>query len=120
MRFLKIILVTLLLIPTAFAKSSINANKAPFHVNESLLVCGVAYEVKDLNKRILINLDNKYPNQNITFLIWKSDLDVFNKKFGSLSLLENKKICGFGKIEEYKGNLQVIIKKEQYLRLLNE
>lgn len=119
MNFFKIILVVFLSMPTAFASSSINANKAPFHVNESLLVCGIVFEVRDLNKRMLINLGNKYPNQNITFLIWKSDLDMFNKKFGSLFLLENKKICGFGKIEEYKGHLQIIIKKEQYLRLIN-
>lgn len=120
MSFCKVILIFFILIPMAFASSSINANKAPFHLNESLLVCGVALEIKKLNKRVIINLDDNYPNQNITFLIWDSDLNIFNNKFGSLFLLKNKRICGFGKIEEYKGHLQIIIKKEQYLRLINE
>ncbi|MEO8647237.1 hypothetical protein [Pseudomonas sp.] len=100
------------------AANMIEASKAPFHVGEALLVCGQAAEVKKLTNRTVINFDKPYPNQPLAVIIWNSDTAVFEKKFGSLAGLEGGGVCAYGKIVDYKGGLQVVVKKDSYLRLM--
>ena len=112
------VLISLFFTKFAMAANTIESSKAPFHVGETLLACGQAVEVKKLTNRTVINFDKPYPNQPLAVIIWNSDTAGFEKKFGSLAGLEGEKVCAYGKIEDYKGGLQVIVKKDSYLRLM--
>lgn len=103
---------------SANAQSAVDANKAAFHVGESLMVCGDVSEVKDLSRRTLININHKYPNESLSILIWESNKSEFYKRFGNLSFLVGKKICADGKLELYKGSIQMVMKNPQLLRLM--
>ena len=112
------VLASLFFTKFGMAANTIEASKAPFHAGETLLVCGQAVEVKKLTNRTVINFDKPYPNQPLAVIIWNSDTTLFEKKFGRLTELEGEKVCAYGEIANYKGNLQVIVKKDSYLRLM--
>ena len=112
------VLISLFFTKFAMAANTIEASKAPFHVGETLLACGQAVEVKKLTNRTVINFAKPYPNQPLAVIIWNSDTAGFEKKFGSLAGIEGGKVCAYGEIVDYKGSLQVIVKKDSYLRLM--
>lgn len=68
---------------------------------------------------IKLNLDGKYPNQQLTIIIFK---DKFYKNFNNdfLVNLENKKILVWGKIEQYKGQLQIVIEDQNQIAVFPE
>ncbi|MER2908968.1 hypothetical protein [Morganella morganii] len=115
-----LLLCGLLSIFSVSAQQLLSSNKAPFHLGETKMVCGKADEVFALNKRTVINLDGKYPSQTLSLLIWEDNKAMFDKKFGSLQALQGQRVCGLGKITEYKGHLQIVIKQEQHLRLMKQ
>lgn len=94
-------------------------NKAVFYVNKSKMVCGKVHQVKKSKQQTYINLGGAYPHQNIAFLVWDSDLPPFKVKFGELDSLQQQRVCARGKIEDYKGKLQIIVKEPNFLRLMD-
>lgn len=93
----------------AFAHDVIPSSGAAFHVGEYTTICGIAVKVASLNKRTIINIGNDYPNEDIGFLIWNSDLDKFYNRFGNLNSLVGNQICASGNITSYKNHLQIIL-----------
>ena len=103
---------------SGYCAESIDSVKAPFHVNETLLVCGHVAEVASQAKRTLLNLGQPYPNEHVSILIWKNDLQPFERKFGSLSSLKSRRVCSQGKIHQYKDHLFITLKNPNLLRLM--
>ena len=95
----------------------IEANKAAFHVGKTVMACGQLMETKHLTNRHYLNLDNKYPNQSLTLLVWDKDYKWFENRFGEIDSMVGSRFCARGKIEEYKNNLQIQVSNPQFLRL---
>ena len=100
------------------AESKIDSSKSAFHVNETVTLCGLIKQVTNTKKVTYLNFGAKYPNQHISVAIWKKQRSKFLAKFGSLKVFENKNACARGKITKYKNNLQLKIKKPQFLSLV--
>lgn len=96
----------------------IEAFRAAFHVEQSVMACGQLVEVKHLSNRHYLNLDKPYPNQTLTLLVWDNDYRWFEERFGKIDSMIDQRFCARGKIEEYKNNMQMQIKNPQFLRLM--
>ena len=87
-----------------YAQNAISAADAENHVGEKATVCGdvvsTHYGAKNRGNPTLINLDQPYPKQVFTVLIWGSD----RAKFGDPEeTYRGKHICVTGKIRNYNG-----------------
>ncbi|MGA2336748.1 MAG: hypothetical protein ABSG08_15380 [Terriglobales bacterium] len=91
------------------AQSSISAAEAKNHVGEKTTVCGdvasAHYAARSRGNPTFINLDQPYPNQIFTVLIWGSDRPKFGDPEGAY---RDKHICVTGKISDYKGVPEII------------
>jgi hypothetical protein len=113
MRTLKLVALVLV----CFAGSSsvkpqsghITAAEARNHIGESATVCGSVvsthYAARTKGSPTFLNLDEPYPKQIFTILIWGSDRSKFgdpDAKYG------NKKVCATGLIKDYRGVPEVV------------
>ena len=90
----------------------ITAAEAKNHVGEKSTVCGYVvsthYSARTKGTPTFLNLDEPYPNQVFTILIWGSDRPKFGDpeaKYG------NKKVCVTGLIKDYRGVPEVIVEQ---------
>ena len=100
------------------AEPRIDSSKAAFHVGAEAMVCGYVAEVKNFSKGTYLNMGGGYPRQHISILVWKSDEDAFNSRFGSLEQFRGKHACARGLIESYRSALQLKVSNPQFLRLM--
>jgi micrococcal nuclease len=113
MRLLKIfarILVILLAALPLHAQRRLNANEAKAHIGETATVCGIVASAHFSNRTkgepTFLNLDESYPHQIFTILIWGSD----RPKFGSPeNNYANKRVCVTGVIKTYRGIPEVVV-----------
>lgn len=96
----------------------IEAFKAPFYVGKTVMACGILRQVRVTSNQTYLNLDNHYPNQTLTVLIWGSDIPKFTARFGNIEAYTGKRICARGQIKEYKNTLQIQMKNPQFLRIM--
>jgi hypothetical protein len=103
---MKRVLIAVLLLCSAFAsaESSISAREAKNHVGQTATVCGPVagthYAARSRGTPTFINLDQAYPNQIFTIVIWGSD----RPKFGDPeAMYGGKQICVTGTITLYRG-----------------
>ena len=108
MRNLRIGAVTLLLLAVSSAvfgqSRHLTAAEAKDHVGEKATVCGKVVDSHFASRRrgqpTFLNLDERYPNQIFTIVIWGSD----KEKFGDLEAkYRNKNVCVAGLIKSYRG-----------------
>lgn len=109
----------LLSITAARAEPRIDSSKAAFFVGTQTMVCGTVNEVKPFSKGTYLNFGAKYPNQHISIVVWSSDTEAFNARFGGLSAFQGKQACARGLIENYKNALQIKVSNPQFLRLMH-
>ncbi len=93
------ILVTLFIVSvglTASASNTLTADEARNHIGQTATVCGVvaSNSLGRSDQRLSSTLDNPYPNQVFTILIWGDDLAKFSPK---PSAWEGKRICAAGR-----------------------
>jgi hypothetical protein len=87
----------------------LTAAEAQNHVGERATVCGQVvsthYAGRTKGSPTFLNLDEPYPRQIFTILIWGSD----RAKFGDPeSKYGNKKVCVTGLIKDYRGVPEVV------------
>jgi micrococcal nuclease len=74
-------------------------------------VCGVVasatYAMRSRGKPTFLNLDQPYPNEIFTVVIWGSDRNKF--KNPPEIFLKGKRICVTGIIETYLGKPQIVV-----------
>lgn len=96
----------------------VTATEAKNHVGERATVCGnvvsTRYAVRTKGSPTFLNLDEPYPRQVFTILIWGSD----RSKFGEPEVkYENKKVCVTGLIKDYKGVPEVIAEQPSQIEI---
>jgi hypothetical protein len=93
----------------AQAANTITAAEASKHVGETATVCGVVvsahFAATSRGRPTFLNLDEPYPRQIFTIVIWGSD----RGKFGaSETAYKGKRICVTGGIDSYRGVPQIV------------
>jgi DNA/RNA endonuclease YhcR with UshA esterase domain len=75
-------------------------------------VCGTVasatYAIRTKGRPTFLNLDQPYPNQIFTVLIWGSDRNKF--KNPPETFFKGKRICVTGIIEDYRGKPEIIVR----------
>jgi hypothetical protein len=99
-----------------FVGRSITPADANNHIGKRMTICGVVvsanYDARSSMRPTFLNLDEPYPRQIFTALIWGED----REKFGTPEVsLKEKRICVSGLIEEYRGAPQIILRKASQL-----
>lgn len=101
------------------AEQSIQAKDAKDHVGENVTVCGVVasthFARSSRGQPTFINLDESYPNQIFTLLIWGSD----RPKFGAPEqVYSGRKICVSGLIKVFRGIPETVAYDPKQVRVM--
>ena len=92
-------------------EQAIKATDADKYIGEKKTVCGVVasatYATKTKGQPTFLNLDQPYPNQIFTVLLWGSDRGKFNDP--PETIYKGKTICVTGKIKSFKGKPEIIL-----------
>jgi hypothetical protein len=102
-------LLSLLALSTAAQTNKITAAEAKDHVGETRTVCGKVasthFASKSKGEPTFLNLDEPYPTEVFTILIWGSD----RAKFGAPEMkYKDATVCVTGKITSYRGKPEII------------
>jgi hypothetical protein len=94
---------------TAPQTNRITSRQAKDHVGEVQTVCGnvasTHYAARSKGQPTFLNLDEPYPNEIFTILIWGSD----RAKFGTPeSKYQDAHVCVTGKITSYRGTPEIV------------
>ena len=104
-RLLSFFLVLVLSTPIR-SQQKLSAKDAKNHIGENATVCGtVASEHFAANSKgqpTFINLDEPYPKQVFTILIWSSDRSAVGQV--------PKKVCVTGTISSYRGVPEIVVR----------
>jgi micrococcal nuclease len=94
------------------------SREAVYHVGETATVCGVVASTKwatrSKGQPTFLNLDEPYPNQIFTILIWGSDRPAFGSPE---NMYASKRICATGRIKEYRGKAEIIAKNPKQIKV---
>ncbi len=95
-----------------FGADSISARDAKNHIGERVTVCGLVvgthYAASSRGRPTFINLDQAYPNQIFTIVIWGSDRPKFGRPETSYA---SKHVCVNGPVTLYRGVPETIAKE---------
>lgn len=102
----------LIIASVSFAEEqSISPADAQKYIGEKKTVCGMVatatYAVRTKGQPTFLNLDQPYPNQIFTVVIWGSD----RKKFSNPpeGYYKRRNICVTGKIKSFKGKTEIAV-----------
>jgi len=112
------LLISLLLVPSAWPQRKLSTAGAKDHGGEQATVCGkvasTRYAVTTRGKPTFLNLDKPYPNQVFTVLIWGEN----REKFGTPEeKYRDKQVCVTGKITEYRGAPEIVVSDPQSIEI---
>lgn len=100
------------------AQTSISTAQAKNHVGETRTVCGEVasthYAPRSRGNPTFINLDEPYPNQVFTVLIWGSDRSQFGVPEETFA---NKHICVTGTISSYRGVPEIVAHEASQIKV---
>lgn len=112
-----LILVVLIISSISFSQEKYTASEASKHIGETAIVTGTVVQVSTPSNGIIyLNIDEKYPNNEFTAVIFKKYAELFP----DAKKLEGKKVEISGKIEDYKGKPQIVVKKVEQIKLIEE
>ena len=99
----------LIALSTSAQSNKITAAEAKDHVGETRTVCGKVvsthYATGSKGQPTFLNLDEPYPKEVFTILIWGSD----RAKFGTPETkYKDASVCVTGKITSYRGKAEII------------
>lgn len=83
--------------------SKILASNAANYIGEYKKVCGQVVQLKEFSKGVYMNLGSTYPKQDLTVVVWSSDMP----NFGDLNQYVGNNICVSGEISSYRGTPQI-------------
>lgn len=90
---------------TRSQKEHITASEAAAHIGKHKRICGVVSGIREMPTGRLINFDRRYPNQTLTAVVWKDDL----QSVGDLEASFGDPLCVEGTIAEFGGKPSVRI-----------
>ena len=118
-KFVRLLAVCIAYSSLLFAQSrQLTSAEAKNHVGERATVCGKVvsahYAAKTKGSPTFLNLDEPYPKQIFTILIWGSD----RAKFGNPETeYANKKVCVRGLIKDYKSGTEIIAEEPNQIEV---
>ena len=93
-----------------------STGQAATHIGETATVCGTVadthYAEGARGAPTLLNLDQRFPHQIFTVVIWGEDRPAFGSPEATLM---GKHICITGKIELYRGHPEIILRSPNQL-----
>ncbi len=105
-----------------FPANSISANEAAQHVGSWKTVCGQVassnWASTSRGQPTFLNLDQPYPNQIFTVVIWGQNRFRFSSP--PEELYRNRFVCATGAIAEYRGVPQVVINMPRQITVMDE
>jgi len=116
--FLILFLSFVLTCSTVTDSDTIAADKAKNYIGETKTVHGLVvstrYAFGSRGRPTFLNLDEPYPNHIFTIVIWGSD----RSKFDVMPEIhfKDKKVLVTGKITEYKGIPQIVVKNPDQIK----
>ena len=121
MRTIRLVLLALVCVAASallYAQTRLTAAEAKDHIGEKATVCGSVvsshYAAKTKGNPTFLNLDQPYPRQVFTILIWGSD----RAKFGDPeALYRHKKLCVTGIIKDYKSAPEVVVEQPSQIEV---
>lgn len=102
-----------------FSQTIIELEEVGKHIGDSVTVCGKVsggrYLEQSKGKPTFLNLGAAFPNHTLTVVIW-NDL---RKKFEKAPevLFNDKLICVTGRVELYKGKVQIVVRRREDVRV---
>jgi len=118
--FFPILCVLILTSISISQEQSIRPNDAQKYIGEEKTVCGVvastAYAIRTKGQPTFLNLDQPYPNQVFTVVIWGSDRTKFNNN--PEIFYKEKTVCVTGKIKSYKGRPEIIVNDPSQINII--
>jgi hypothetical protein len=101
----------------AQAQKKLSASEAKDHFGETATVCGnvvsTHYAARSKGSPTFLNLDEPYPKQIFTILIWGSD----RPKFGDPETkYRNKSVCVTGMIKNYRGGPEIVVDSPEQIK----
>lgn len=108
--FLPLTVFCLTAVASASAQTkTITATEAKNHVGERATVCGKVvtsrYADRSKGEPTFLNLDEPFPRQAFTIVIWGNDRPKFGEPENKYS---DKRICVAGKITSYRGSPEIV------------
>ncbi|HEX2682575.1 MAG TPA: hypothetical protein VHL77_01505 [Ferruginibacter sp.] len=101
---------TLFLAGVSHAQTSIKLSEVGSHIGDSVTVCGkiadLRYFENSKNKPTFLNVGAKFPNQQLTVVIWETVRTQFSSKVEDLL---DKDVCITGRIILYKEKPEIVI-----------
>jgi hypothetical protein len=119
LQFLSVLVFCLVAIPNVRAQTKkITAAEAKDHVGETMTVCGKVasthYAKSSKGEPTFLNLDEPYPKEVFTILIWGSD----RGKFGTPeSEYKGLRVCATGKITTHRGVPEIVASEREQLEI---
>jgi DNA/RNA endonuclease YhcR with UshA esterase domain len=109
---LTVFLTSQIIISVCFAQENfITAKDATKHIGEEQTVCGMVastkFSTQSKRQPTFLNLDQPYPNQIFTIVIWGADRAKFPQP--PEHFYKRKKVCVRGTIQEYRGKPEIIV-----------
>lgn len=96
----------------------IKPTEAEKYVGKEKTVCGMVatatYAGRTKGQPTFLNLDQPYPNQIFTVVIWGTDRKKFNNP--PETFYKGKIICVTGKIKSYKGKAEIIVNNPSQIK----
>jgi len=87
----------------AAVSNTVPAAQAYQYIGDYRVVCGHVSQVTEFSKGKYLNLGATYPNQDVTIVVWDSDMGNFD----NLGQYEGRELCVQGTVSSYKGTPQV-------------
>jgi hypothetical protein len=103
------VIIAFTVLARAQTQKKLSASEAKDHTGETATVCGnvvnTHYAARNKGSPTFLNLDEPYPRQIFTILIWGSD----RPKFGDPETkYRNKRVCVTGMIKNYRGVPEIV------------
>jgi hypothetical protein len=89
-----------------------------WYKGKTVKICTKIYSTKQIesgSKPLLLSVGAEYPYNVLTVVIFNEDLSTF--KLDKEKDYKKKHICVTGKIVEYQGKLQIVVKKEEQIEI---
>jgi hypothetical protein len=109
-KFLVVLVFCLLAIPSIHAQTKkLTTEEAKDHIGDRATVCGKVvsthYAKSSKGEPTFLNLDEPYPREVFTILIWGSDREKFGTPEDEYKGL---RVCVTGKITSYRGRPEIV------------
>ena len=94
----------------------IGTAEAGKHYQETCIVTGKVAQVTIREKLVYLNLDEPYPDTPFTGVIFARATN----QFGDLSKLKGKDVEIKGRVEDYKGKVQIVLTSTNQLKVVDQ